>query len=289
MNPIIKVEGKSGCPISVQQTSNGFVIIKKSKNKLYTPRLEKQAKKQIEFSVKNMGDDIFITPKVFNIKFEDDICVIEMQYINAMSYSSYLIKLSKYNIDLLLLNFENYFTANFNRCTFLSFNEYSIIICSKITELQEKFKDIDILSAEFIDKLISYLIDKIPKGILPIGPCHGDFTLSNMLFADSGKIYLIDFLDSFIESPIIDYIKLRQDTKYLWSPLIDKNNYTNIRLIQTLTYMDTNVKKIIENKYPIIKLWEKYLTVMNFARILPYANSKVEIEFLMKHIHSIIK
>ncbi len=31
---------------------------------------------------------------------------------------------------------------------------------------------------------------------------------------------MIDFLDSFIETPLMDIVKLRQDTKYNWSYLL---------------------------------------------------------------------
>ena len=44
---------------------------------------------------------------------------------------------------------------------------------------------------------------------IPLGPCHGDLTTSNVLFAhDSSAIALVDFLDSFLESPLVDLAKL---------------------------------------------------------------------------------
>ena len=47
--------------------------------------------------------------------------------------------------------------------------------------------------------------------LIPIGPCHGDLTLSNIIISRSGAINLIDFLPTFIESPLWDIVKIYQD------------------------------------------------------------------------------
>ena len=47
---------------------------------------------------------------------------------------------------------------------------------------------------------------------------HGDLTFSNILYdIDNGIIYLIDFLDNIIETPINDIVKLIQETKHNWT------------------------------------------------------------------------
>jgi aminoglycoside phosphotransferase (APT) family kinase protein len=50
-----------------------------------------------------------------------------------------------------------------------------------------------------------------------IGPCHGDLTLSNMILSPSRGLVLIDFLDTYFESPLQDVAKLQQDFFYGWS------------------------------------------------------------------------
>lgn len=58
---------------------------------------------------------------------------------------------------------------------------------------------------------------------IPLGKCHGDLTLSNLLvqerFARDSEptIVVIDFLDSFIESPLADLAKMAQDLLYGWT------------------------------------------------------------------------
>jgi len=109
-----------------------------------------------------------------------------------------------------------------------------------------------------------------------VGNCHGDMTLSNMIFGKD--IYLIDFLDSYIESPTLDLIKLRQDTHLYWSlNMIDKTtDLTKIKL--GLNYIDN---WILDN-YKI----EDYelLQIINLLRIYPYTKDEKIINWLDTNI-----
>lgn len=95
---------------------------------------------------------------------------------------------------------------------------------------------------------------------LPVGPTHGDLTFSNIIFAD--RIWLIDFLDCYIESPILDLIKLRQDTKeniicgdcVRAGPVLGKLDEYFSNLLKKLGY---------ESLYPLLQ-------TLNLVRILPY-------------------
>lgn len=58
--------------------------------------------------------------------------------------------------------------------------------------------------------------------VLPVGLCHGDLTLSNLIVG-SKEIFLIDFLDSYLESPLQDVAKLYQDLHFGWSTRGNKN------------------------------------------------------------------
>ena len=63
--------------------------------------------------------------------------------------------------------------------------------------------------AKFLaDRVVSY----------PKSECHGDLTLNNMIFEkSSGVLFLIDFLQVYINSPLIDLAKMEQDFKFGWS------------------------------------------------------------------------
>lgn len=285
----IKVEGKSGCPICIKRNNDGYFIEKKSKEASYSPRLKKQILKQINFYEKSKLTDTFQTPKIINSNENDSIYCVEMELINAESYSSFLVMQHKKNLDLFVEQIYEYLTQNIKNANFVNSKIYKILLTTKTNELDFIFSRINSIEKKILDDTLSFLKYKIPNSEIPIGTCHGDFTLSNMLFANSNKIYLIDFLDSFIESPLIDYIKLRQDTKYHWSPFIEgPHKEYNVRLKQSLNYIDTEISNRMNKSYGFIKKWEKYLTIMNFARILPYANSENDFKYLTHNIKKLL-
>lgn len=76
----------------------------------------------------------------------------------------------------------------------------------------EAVKLIDELSVFFASEAVAALR-------IPLGMCHGDLTLSNILVQESthDRIVLIDFLDSFVESPLADMAKLNQDLSHAWT------------------------------------------------------------------------
>jgi aminoglycoside/choline kinase family phosphotransferase len=113
------------------------------------------------------------------------------------------------------------------------------IIASKIEELKLKVTDnINATEKEYFFNILEYLKTNIPDMPLPVGTCHGDFTFSNILFGDN-KIYLLDFLDSFIESPLIDIVKIRQDTCFKWSVMLEKEMplHKKNKIVQTLIFL----------------------------------------------------
>ena len=113
-----------------------------------------------------------------------------------------------------------------------------------------------------------------------MGFCHGDFTLSNMVFS-SGRIYLVDFLDSFIESPLMDIVKLRQDTKFQWSLSIenDLKHYQTGKVRQVLNYFDRQIIRYFGEK-PYFIAWYDFLEKINLLRIIPYLHHQEELDFI---------
>jgi len=75
-------------------------------------------------------------------------------------------------------------------------------------------------SVKGVDGLKNSFVDQL-RGIegldVPVGFCHGDFTLSNMLFLENGKLGLVDWHDTFFESPFQDIGKMFQEFVLKWS------------------------------------------------------------------------
>ena len=121
---------------------------------------------------------------------------------------------------------------------------------------------------------------------IPVGKCHGDLTFSNILFT-SNKFYFIDYLDSFIETPIQDIVKLRQDTLYFWSTQMYSKRYDKIRLKIIFKYIDDKINKYFStNEYYYVNY--NILQLMNILRILPYVKKESVRDFLYNIIEELL-
>jgi len=110
-------------------------------------------------------------------------------------------------------------------------------------------------------------ITSLPNTLdFPMGNCHGDLTLSNIILSPGRGIFLIDFLDTFLETPLQDVAKLKQDFIYGWS---FRKCHSHLQLKSQIFCQYAYPKKIIEIEalYPI---QTQLLTLLTLARIAPY-------------------
>lgn len=255
--------GKSGCNIEILNQNFNYILRKTSKSIEENPRHILRIKKQIDFYNKNRMSFIQ-TPKVINL-FPGDgtkLSYVDMKYVqgkdsltflkltDCFSINNFIFQLFSYLDERLITSYENSFH-----------NTYSISDSNKLA-LLNKVKQID-ETLEFPRKSeIIRKLNNLPSDIFLEGQCHGDLTLANMIHTNS-KLYIFDFLDMFVDSPLFDLISLRQDTYHLWSCFI-YDDYT-CRTVELLAYIDNKIKerysKYIENE------WYSYLSLMNYVRM----------------------
>lgn len=282
--PVLKMEGRSGCRLEVVNNGGVYYVRKFSKEASYNNRLLRQAAKQKYYFQAGMSP-WFFTPEILVASPEDaNVTWFEMPYVHGQKYSEFFERASIVDIKNLALKFIQYFDQAFARARVEEVNISAIQ--DKIGSLREALltrKDVD---AQPLAWALTFL-EKMPASAIPIGTCHGDFTLSNMIFGDD-RIYLVDFLDSFIESPIIDLVKLRQDTFFYWSLLIENGLPENRRgkVVQVFNYLDAQIVKSVQQNV-FVQQWYGYLQVFNLLRILPYVQKREEIELVEKGIKSI--
>lgn len=278
---LLKIEGRSGCKLALIKTTDNWVVRKYSPSEEYNARLEKQWQKQQSFTTLTN----FFAPKVLNKNNESVSYWFDMEYISGDKYSGYFTQISKTRIDEIIANFCHYFKTNIH---------HAELISAPIELLQEKTKSLMRtieckvrMDTHFKINLKNYL-QQIPTSPFYIGKCHGDFTLSNMLFLKDYRICVFDLLDSFVESPLIDWVKLKQDTCFHWSMHIENEVLAyNTKLVQVLSYINNKLESHFKND-EIITAWEPYLTVLNLARILPYAKDGRDLTYLTKHLTKLI-
>ena len=112
----------------------------------------------------------------------------------------------------------------------------------------------------------------------PIGNCHGDLTLSNMIISNDGAVNLIDYLETFFESPLQDVVKIMQDFNYGWSFRYETpaaNLTAKIFCMHSTPSLFEGLKMKYKNQI-------KILLILTLMRIAPYANDKSTKAWLLK-------
>ena len=281
----LDIQGHSGCDIVIVHEDNELFIHKSTHDAGYVPRLVNQANKQIAAS-KIEYQNIRV-PKVFEVLQTDKDATIKMEYIYSRNFIEhfeqagfeqikYLIGAIKYFIDLEISHSEiRTVPAN--------------ILTDKMADVARKVeKNIhlkDDREAQELVKRSSEIMNAVGDMDLPVGMCHGDLTFSNILF-NGNNYYLIDFLDSFIESPLLDIVKIRQDTAYLWSTLMYNKPFDKVRLSIISEKIDAAIDEYFKSKYKWYRDYYMPLQLMNFLRILQYGHDDKVIAYLKRVISS---
>lgn len=281
----LKMEGRSGCELVIEYQNSHAIIRKYSSSVKYNHRLIKQAEKQRNFYFSNQTQ-AFFTPEVLEINNElNDISWFTMNYVFAEKYSDYLEQISVKQLKKLIQTFIQYLDQSFTNAEKVQVKE--VIFLNKFSEIRTNIIQNQLPEADYFLQVIHQLENNIPNTSLPIGTCHGDFTFSNILF-DDHEMFLLDFLDSFIESPMIDLVKLRQDTCYKWSIMLEKQmpQYKVNKLTQVFDYFDKELEAYCTN----LKLqdWYVFLQAVNLLRIVPYLKIQTEILFIKNALKQLL-
>ena len=214
------IKGFSGCKIEL---INGKVL-KTSSGPLYNPRLKRQKEKQEKFE----SELHFLrAPVVYSSKINSFL----MEYIAGKDFVSFLTEKCKADIDQFAEQISNYIFENLSKCVIKTVHKS--IIQKKLKDTQRKRSLLCL--PQFLELTPEYIE-------IPVGISHGDLTLSNIIFKDK-ELILIDFLDGFIETPLMDMAKIRQDTYYKWSLDLHKKNFDLNKVNIALDYLDKLLHK----------------------------------------------
>lgn len=250
----VVLHGKSGCNIEIVNKKFNFYLKKTSKNVNENPRHVARAQKQIDFYQNNQYRAIK-TPQITKL-YEGDskkLSYMEMKYIVGKDSLSFLKEADIESVDFFIKNLIHYLNIGFTSTT--------EDLSSFFPSLKGKLNQVSTFNfprkKQILDKL-----NQIPTSPFLQGKCHGDLTLTNMIHTKS-SIFIFDFLDMYLDSPIFDLLSLRQDTHHLWSCFI-YNDY-NCRVVELLKHIDDHLtqeyKEIIEND------WYNYLSLLNYVRM----------------------
>jgi hypothetical protein len=238
--------GLSGCQIKLL-TDN--VLRKYSSCERYNQRLLSQIKKQSLFShfiLQNIE-----APRVHGIH-KDEIYSFDMEYVSGFSFDEYFSHANTKQVDFVVDSLCGYFDFLIKNSRVYHTEVSKTIFENKINSMKQS-------------DLLSYIKEQVVDIQVPYSFCHGDLTFANIIF-HTNRLYFIDFLDSFIDSYLVDFAKLKQDLYYCWN--LKVQDIYNLRLYQIYSY----IWEKIETRYSdyLNTRAFKVLDAMNLLRIEPY-------------------
>lgn len=280
----IEIKGHSGCQIDVVRDGRDLFVYKSSRDPKYLNRLVLQAQKQQ--AAQDAGLQHIRIPRIHSIDSTDAAVVVKMEYVYSRNFIEYFDNAGFEQVDYLigaLTMFVDYEVSKSQMQTVSG-----DVVSDKFADVKRKTLCNKLLASdgevlELIDRSDAVFRDFHDMEI-PVGVCHGDLTFSNILF-NGNNYYLIDFLDSFIESPLLDIVKLRQDTAWHWSPLMYVHPYDAIRLQIAFGKIDSALDEYFTKRYPWYGAYYRPMQLMNFLRILQYAHEPKVIAYLKKTIN----
>lgn len=277
----LKIKGHSGCSLNIIEGENRL-LVEKGCAESYVPRLKQQQKKQADMYHK-IYQGRFNDVKVPYSIWKDNKIV--MDYIYSKDFIEFFECASIEDIRHLVYRLINFIDMERENSEWKKI-DHSVFI-KKIDSVYEACTKNDIVDNDRAKGYVDIIKEKVNAFDvieLPIGLCHGDLTFSNILFSDN--IYLIDFLDSFIETPLQDIVKLRQDTKYGWSLLMTEHNYNTAHIKTVLEYIDNELEKRYNSVY---SKYYDMLQCINILRILPYVKEHAVYERVCEILDELTK
>lgn len=264
----IVLAGNSGCHLEIETRDGQLLVVKTAPTKEYSARLKKQYAKQKDFK-----HHVFKAPRVIDThEDQHGNFGFSMEYIGGRTLAEHLQDAPIASIPSLVRAFLELIPAthSFDEAAHLHFRK-------KIKDLREKF---DSTNNQAAHSLLD-LLDKHEWGRCSSGDCHGDLTLENIIYKNN-ELYLIDFLDSFYDSWMMDIAKLIFDIDTLWSYRHLKEIDQNLRVRLSL-FKDTLLQEIarLPDGQRIIRSIY-HMALLHLVRVLPYVKEKKIEDYLLE-------
>lgn len=305
----IEVRGHSGCQIDVVNESGQIFVYKSTADPKYLRRLALQARKQQ--AAADVEHQHIRVPKIYDLQENADTTVIKMQYVYSKNFIEFFEQAGFEQVDYLIGALEHFLEYEISKSELQEV--LPGVFLGKFADIRQKVESSPYYQEDFglpavttdqpegpcskknrlkpeIADLMNrcqQVFDSLQPMTIPVGVCHGDLTFSNILF-NGNNYYLIDFLDSFIETPLQDIVKIRQDTSYRWSQLMYTKPYDAVRLRIVCDKIDREIDEYFSCKYPWYAANYRVMQLMNILRILPYAHEEKVINYLVEVINSIL-
>ena len=273
-------DGISGDEIFIIKNKDKNFVFKRSiKNSV---RLEQNASKQKQFRPINNIEPISITQTSWD---DDGSFGFIMPYISGLTGSNLIQNSSVHELQQItnsLLEMIKTFISASRKEKLIS---HWPIFSNKIESLKKEILANPFIDDQrFYDEIFSMPIIKLKPNNehnILLGPNHGDLTFSNIIFRrNDNKIFLFDFLTSFIESPLNDIAKIEQEFIFIWSsrnrtkPLITKAKILGQHMFPKFSQLIT----------PDLTYSYHLMSILNLLRILPYSTEEKTVDLVTRSL-----
>ena len=277
----IEVKGHSGCSVSIVN-NHGIAVQKSTHDKGYIHRLKMQGEKQKKaFSKEYQHIRI---PEIYEMHETGSSYEILMEYVYSKNFIDFFEMAGFEQIDYFIKAIRLFLNSEIQESHLQGVPK--TIVEEKLNSIRKNIEAGDIEGFDDHIAKVQQTLNLAPDILLlPVGVCHGDLTFSNILF-NGNNYYLIDFLDSFIESPLMDMVKLRQDSAYFWSLLMYSGQYDDIRVRMIFSYIDQALNGSF-SEYDWYQSYYKLFQQINFLRVAQYAKEQRVIEYLKNVLNNI--
>jgi len=250
------VKGHSGFGVELVDE----LTIRKSAGGNDVHRLKRQIDKQAFFQ-KNFQDDRVRTPKILRMADTPQTFHADMEFIAARDFIQFLSEADRQALDGFLNVITDFIRRNLKQSA-------PADVCGQVEQKLVELEQRDVPAV-----YIQAARDRCRSPIqVPVGPCHGDLTLSNILFK-SDHLYLLDFLDCYVESPLQDVVKLRQDTCFGWSLWLYQSDFNWARIQIALRYLDRRIEAAFL-PYDWYARHYDLFQLVSLMRVLPYCREE---------------
>ena len=280
------VKGHSGFDIDIAREGTDLYVYKHCQGKDLADRLMRQATKQQKATTHRYTG--FQIPPILSVSNTTDSTSIKMNYVYSRNFMEYFESAGFEQIEFFIHTIIQFIEEELALSPMQSLP--AAVVTNKFASVEKTINaNPYITPSEQLTNVLEQaklLLKKDTNWQLPVGICHGDLTFSNILFT-ANTYYLIDFLDSFIESPLLDIIKLRQDSAHIWSAMLYTKPYDPIRLQIICHKIDSELDTYFQ-KYTWYN--ENYLPlqVLNLLRVLQYAKEEHIIHHLLTELSKLL-
>lgn len=245
------LSGHSGCDVSLFTKECGESFVRKTSASIeYNTRLKNQCKKQKTFT----SNEILVPTVIKEGITKEGLFYFDMEFIRGSSLQECFLKNRLDNLIDPIRKIERFLFEKKSNRKDISF------------EIKEKCSILSLTIDKKYKKYFDYIESINWKDTTVDKFCHGDLTFENIIVSEN-KVYFIDFLDSFVNTSLLDCAKIQQDLLYFWS----WRNYNRKPIIKNLFFLDRlglfsgfekNTKKI------------NGLMILNMLRIIPYTEKE---------------